>query len=391
MSEPIQTAFVALTRTDAYDYDRILAALNEQAAALGITSGHFSGKRVVIKPNLVAPARPDSAATTHPVFLRAVVEFLRCHGAQDILLAESPGGPYTEATLRANYRTCGILDAAQECGLTLNYDTSFGTVHCHEAAVCRAFSVIAPVLEADVIIDLCRLKSHSLTRMSCAVKNLFGVIPGIQKFEMHSAYPSMDVFSEMLVDLCAMLCRTHEVLAICDAIVTMEGNGPTGGTPRPLGAVLMSASPFCLDLAAEELIGFSGTVPVTAAAKRRGLCPETVDALHIIGPALSSLRLSDFCEPDASSGRLLRELPNLFGGRLAAFFSPRPQIDTKRCVGCGVCAASCPRHTISVVQKKSGKKATIEKQNCIRCFCCQELCPIHAVRIRKNPLITLLH
>jgi len=124
MSLPSHPAPVAAARVDSYDYETILAALRIQAQQLELSPTHFQGKRVAIKPNLVAPMHPDGAATTHPVFLRAVVALLREYGAEDLLLAESPGGLYSEATLQIAYKNCKILDAAKECGLTLNYDTS---------------------------------------------------------------------------------------------------------------------------------------------------------------------------------------------------------------------------------------------------------------------------
>ncbi len=381
---------VAVLRQTEYDRAQILARLNEQAGAIGLLADEFAGKRVVIKPNLVAPTKPDGAATTHPVFLSAVVDFLRAHGATELLLAESPGGIYSESALKLNYKTCGITEAASACNLPLNYDTTFGTVHASHAQACRVFSVITPIRKADVIIDLCRLKSHSLTKMSGAVKNFFGVIPGIQKFEMHSAYPALPVFSEMIVDLAEMLTETHEVLAICDAIVGMEGNGPTGGTPKEIGAMLMSRSPFCLDLAAESLVGFDGTVSITEAAKARGLCPPSLDELDIRGVSPREIAVRDFTEPDATRKTFLGSLSTMFGGRLADFFAPRPVV-TKRCVGCGVCAESCPRKIIDITQKKNKKRASIRHKECIRCFCCQELCPFHAIDIKKNALIKILH
>ena len=382
---------VALSRASAYDRELILHTLRTQAEMLGIPADHFAGKRVVIKPNLVAPLKPDAAATTHPVFLSAVVDFLREYGAEDLLLAESPGGPFTESSLRTSYRNCGILEAAQQCGLTLNYCTESVPVSFSEGVACRSFHIIRPIAEADVIVDLCRLKSHSLTRLSCAVKNLFGVIPGIEKFEMHSAYPTLPVFSEMIVDLCAMLCASHEILAICDGIVAMEGNGPTGGTPRDMGAVFMSRDPFALDAAAEELIGFGGTVSINEAARRRGLCAADMSEITILGEGIASFALHDFREPDASRGKFLRNLPDMFGGRLAKFFSPRPAIRLSDCIGCGVCANSCPRHAITIDKKRGKKRAVIHYDNCIRCYCCQELCPIHAVSIRKNPIFKIIH
>lgn len=382
---------VAVERLTEYDHEQILACLQKQADAIGLPMDAYKGKRVVIKPNLVAPTKPDGAATTHPAFLTAVVTFLRQRGAENLSLAESPGGPYTEAALRLNYKTCGILDAAESVGLSLNYDTTSQTVNASSAVACRAFQVITPIVKADVIVDLCRLKSHSLTKMSAAVKNFFGVVPGTRKFEMHSAYPELPVFSDMLVDLCQMLTETHEVLAICDAVVGMEGNGPTGGDPRPVGALLMSRDPFCLDVAAETLIGFAGTVSVTQAARRRGLCPASADQLDVRGVQLREIALADFREPDATRKTFLGSLSTLFGGRLADFLASHPKIDGTRCVGCGVCANSCPRHTIDILERKGKKKAVIRYDGCIRCFCCQELCPFHVIGIRQNPIIKFLH
>ncbi len=384
------SAPVSLMRASAYDREAIFATLKAEGDALGIPKDAFVGKKVVIKPNLVAPTNPDGAATTHPTFLLAVVDFLRDRGASDLLLAESPGGPYNETALRLNYKVCGISDAAESASLPLNYSASFSTVHAADARVCRAFSVITPIQEADVIVDLCRLKSHSLTKMSAAVKNLFGVVPGIQKFEMHSAYPALPVFSEMLVDLAQMLVQTHKVLAICDAIVGMEGNGPTGGDPRSIGGILMSENPFSLDVVAEALIGFSHTVEMVRIAQERNLC-RSLAQTEIRGVPPEELALTDFREPDATKKTFLGSLSTLFGGRLAEFFASHPKIDGSKCVGCGVCANSCPRHTIDIVQKKGKKKAVIRYDGCIRCFCCQELCPFHVIGIRQNPIIRWIH
>ena len=377
---------VALRRADSYSRAALLDIFLAAAEDLSLPRDYFRGRRVVIKPNLVAPMRPEDAATTHPAFLGAAVDFLRAYGADQLSLAESPGGLYTEAALRLSYKNCGIAAVAEEIGLPLNFDTSAVTLPFPEGERCRAFHVITPIAEAEVIVDLCRLKSHSLTRLSCAAKNLFGVIPGVEKFEMHSAYPDIDSFAGMITDLNAALAARCEIFSICDAIVAMEGNGPTGGTPRALGAILMSTSTFALDAAAEELIGFAGTVPITEEARRRGLVPP----IEILGEPIEALSVSDFREPDASRGTFLRRLPTLFGGRLAKFLSPRPQIDEKKCIGCGKCGESCPRHVIEIRPKGGRRVAVIRRDDCIRCFCCQELCPIHAVNIRKNFIFKLI-
>jgi len=386
MNETLSPTPVAVERVDTYDRAALLAAMRRGAQAVGLPADYFRGKRVVIKPNLIAPFKPDAAATTHPAVLAAAADLLRAYGADNIMLAESPGGLYTESALRAIYKNCGITAAAEEIGLPLNVNTDAVTIPYSEGAVCHSFHVIKPIAEADVIIDLCKLKSHSLTRLSCAAKNLFGIIPGVEKFEMHSAYPTLSAFSDMIVDLNLMLRARCEVIAICDGIVAMEGNGPTGGTPRALNALLMSRDPFALDAAAEQLIGFAGTVSICEAARRRGLVPE----IEACGTPLTELAVTDFREPDASAGTFLRRLPDMFGGRLAKFLSPRPQIDAKKCIGCGKCAESCPRHVIDTVPHGKGRIAKIRPTECIRCFCCQELCPIHAVKIHKNFIFKLI-
>ncbi len=379
---------MALRACDDYNREQLSATLRLMADDLGLSKDAFRGKKVVVKPNLVAPMKPDEAATTHPVFLAAVLDLLHEYEAEDISIAESPGGLYSEAVLKHAYKVTGI-DIAESCGARLNYDTSAAIVNYKDGKVCHAFNIITPIREADVLVDLCKLKSHSLTEMSCAVKNFFGVIPGIEKFEMHSAFPEIDAFSEMIVDLCSLLTETHEVLAICDGIVAMEGNGPTGGKPKKVGTVLMSGSPFCLDTVAARIIGCEGRVSILKASAARGKCPESADAVDIRGTAVDELIAKDFRKPDTDSG-FLNKLPNFLGGRFAKAFSPKPAIDPKKCVGCGVCARSCPQHTITIQEIKGKKRAVIDTSKCIRCFCCQELCPFHVVKIRKNPITALL-
>lgn len=381
---------VALSRCDTYDTDTVYTLLCSQFELLGIGKDTFEGRKVVLKPNLVMSKSPEHGATTHPSVLRAAGRLAKNLGAASVTVAESWGGPYTESLIKNQYKSCGIRDAAEAEQIQLNYSAEWGTIDYKEGRKCRSFSIIKPVADADVIINLPKLKTHSLTGMSAAVKNFFGTVPGIQKFEMHARFPEIGDFSEMICDLCEMLCKRATVISVCDGIVGMEGNGPTGGEVRNFGVLLTSASPFSLDAVAKDVLDID-CVTIVDAACRRGLCPASSKDITVLGDSVADCRVSEIKLPDAQNNSFLKKLPTFMGGKAARFFQPHPEINKATCIGCGKCRDSCPMHTIVVAETKSGKKAKIMKKNCIRCYCCQELCPINSVKIVKNPIIKLVH
>lgn len=380
---------VAINKYTKYD-DGLTDLLFSQMKAAGVTREMLENKKIAIKPNLVISKKPEAAATTHPVFLKSAISALKMFGAEntELIVAESAGGPYTVATIKNHYSVCGITE---DCGAPLNYLTDAQIVMHPEGVTCKRFNVITPIAEADVILNVCKLKTHSLTKMSCAQKNYFGVVPGIEKFEMHAAYSDQRGFRSMLCDLSEMLNKNKTLINVCDGILGMEGNGPTGGSPRMFNVVLTSLSPYCLDLAAEKILGFEGTAPMVTLAKERDLCPKSANELDIVGDDIDSLVIPDVVAPDSQRKTILNQLPNLMGGKFASFFSPKPYINHDKCVGCGECVRSCPMHTIELVEKKGKKQAKINRSDCILCYCCQELCPLVAVDVKQNFLIRLVH
>ena len=385
-------AVVAVSPCDAYDSTVLRETMRSVMETLGITPSFFSGKKVAIKPNLVMKKPAEHAATTHPAVLDALLAYLDGCDCADVVIAESMGGPYTEAALRGVYRVCGIEEAVGGHTAHLNYDVTSRPMSAPDGVICKAFDIITPIAEADIIINLCKLKSHSLTRMSGAIKNTFGTIPGLMKFEFHARYPDYADFNRMLVDLSAMLHSQKDGIDICDAVIGMEGNGPTGGNPRKIGCLLASRNPFCLDTVASAMLSCEGEVPMVTEAASRAYTPSRAAEVHV-STDYSALILRDFRAPDTArrSTNALHWLPKLFGGRLFDWFAPRPVIRTSTCIGCGECERSCPVHTIEIIRDKHGKKkAAIHADKCIRCFCCQELCPIHSVDIRKNVILNLL-
>lgn len=377
---------VAIRSCENYETDRVYAVLQRCFEDAGISSDTVNGKKVVLKTNLVIAKKPELAATTHPAVVEACARLLSEMGAAKITLADSPGGPFSQAALLPVYKTCGMAALDGVSGISLNDDFTFHPVFFKDGSTLRNFNIIHAIEEADVLVNLCKIKTHTLTGFSCAVKNVFGVIPGVEKFQMHATYPTVDAFSEMLNDLNAYLLSEKTYLTVCDGIVGMEGNGPTHGTPKKAGVLLVSTSPFALDVAAEHLIGLDGETKMLDIAADRGYMPRRYQDIHAVGETV--LPVIPFKRPD-NKKTFLKNLPNFMGGRFAHIFESRPEIDRKKCVGCGVCVRSCPKHTISVSEKK--KIAVITRADCIKCYCCQELCPLGAVKTKQNPFIKLIH
>lgn len=362
-----------------YDDAQALNAVEKIFAACACTKTLGASTKVLLKPNLLAKHAPDAAVTTHPCIVKAVITALRARGVQDITLADSSGGVYNAAMISAVYKASGLAAVCEQQGVHLYTDCRAGAVAC-EGALVHSFNIIEPAQDADFIIDLCKLKTHAMTGLTCAVKNMFGVIPGLQKAELHMRFPQKEHFGDMLVDLCECV---RPSLVIVDGVVGMEGDGPSGGSPREVGLVFGGENPYSVDLFAARLIGIDPMrVPYLARAYARGLCENTFDAALCAEPLPAPV--ADYQLP-SSYEALETDFATRFPKPLQGFatwgrrlIAPHPHINTKKCIGCGKCAEICPASVITVTDKK----AHIAPRACIRCFCCHEMCPVKAIDIR---------
>lgn len=379
-------ADVSIVRCSSYDEAEVAAAMQAVLEPVGGLDWVQLGMKIAIKANLVTFMKPESAATTHPSVLIALVKMLRACGAE-VVVGDSPGGLYNAAFVNRVYAATG-MKLVEEAGARLN--RNFGEAHADfpQAKVAKQFTYTAWLDEADAIIDFCKLKSHGMMSMSAAVKNLFGTIPGTLKPEYHFKYPDERDFADMLVDLNEYF---KPRLAIADAIVGMEGNGPTAGEPRKIGALMASASTYNLDLVCADVIGVTmNDVPTIRAAYERGLCPASSTELKIIGN-LDAMRIPDFKNilshrglQFQGSGSLISKLT---GKVISVALSSKPDVNKGDCVGCGVCAGICPAHAIEI----QNKLPKIDRKKCIRCFCCQEFCPKGAMIVKRPPVAKILN
>ncbi len=376
---------VGVKRLPGYQPDAAAEAVEALFALLGFDRLVRPGMKVTLKPNLLMKRRPEEATTTHPVIVQAVIRALKKRGiaAEDITIADSPGGLYNRAALSGIYAATGMEAAARAEGVRLNDDFTSVEREAPAARVSHIFPVIRPAAEADLLVNICKLKTHCMTGLSGGVKNLFGCIPGLTKPDYHWRYPEKADFGRMLVDLCETV---SPAITICDAVEAMEGDGPSSGRKKQVGLLFASEDPHRLDRALAAFTGLpESRVPTLQAAVERGLLPEK-GRVGLVGGPLPEI--PPFILPKTAASDFSSHVPGflrgLFKPVVERWFTARPYIG-KGCVGCGKCAESCPAHTIAVVNGR----AVIEKSRCIRCFCCHEMCPVHVIGIRQNPLLRL--
>ncbi len=378
---------VSIVPLSDYDISSARDAISKLLLPIGGLDFVKEGMRVVIKANLVSAMKPDLAATTHPVLIEALAEMIMERGAE-VTVGDSPGGLYNKTFVGRVYTATGMR-ALEEKGVHLNYDFGERAVDNPDGKVLRSFTYTSYLDKADVIINFCKLKSHGMMGMSCAAKNMFGTVPGVIKPEYHYRFPKYEDFADMIVDLDEYF---HPVLSIADAVVGMEGNGPTAGTPCKMGFLLASHSPHNLDMLAAHLLGFKREeVPILDAAYRRGLVPESAEQLSIEG-AFGEHFVKNFERVVERrslkfTGNGKNPVKRLFGSVAGALLKTKPKLVPSMCVGCGVCANICPAKAIII---KNGK-ARIDRNACIRCFCCQEFCPKSAMKVKRTFIAELFH
>lgn len=367
---------VSIVRCADYGEETCERALREVLVPFGGLDWVRPGMRVVIKANLVSAMKPEKAATTHPAFLAALTRMLRERGA-NVVIGDSPGGTFAAPHLNAVYRVCGLSEA-EAAGAELNRDFSQKEAALPEAHTAKHITYTGYLDGADAIISFCKLKSHGMLSLSAATKNLFGAIPGIIKPEYHYRYPDPMDFADMLIDLNEFFLPK---LYLVDAVQTMEGNGPTAGTPKYMGALLAGKNPHKIDLLCAKLIGLEAkNVPTLRAAQERGLTPASAEELEISGDA-EEFVCKDFVTVQKGTGTDFgAQKGKLLGAAAKTVLRARPKLKRSRCVGCGVCRDTCPAHAI-VIEKG---KAKIDRRACIRCFCCQEFCPKGAMRVHRT-------
>jgi uncharacterized protein (DUF362 family)/Pyruvate/2-oxoacid:ferredoxin oxidoreductase delta subunit len=362
---------VSIVKCPDYDRDRATSAIRQAVDLLG-GIGEFvkPGDRVLIKPNLLKAMPPQAAVTTHPEVVRAVIRLVHETGGQ-ALVGDSPG----MGDLRKVAERCGILDVVREEGALLAEMTE--AVEVKNRGRFHRFEVARAAREADSIINLPKLKTHGMTTLTGAVKNLFGCVPGKRKVQWHfKAGVNHELFMMMLVELYALL---RPRLTVMDSVIGMDGNGPGSGDPCPVGTVIAGRDAVAVDVIAGQLVGVAAEeLPVLMAARSAGVGETRLDRIRVLGGSVADAAIKRFRLPPREHTEW--PLPEWARSSLKNAFTTRPLINHALCIKCGICQGHCPQGAI----KDSERGLLIRYRECIRCFCCQEFCPQGAITVGKG-------
>ena len=374
---------VALIECPDYDEEIVARALRKGIDLLGgIRRFAGPGEKILLKPNILNGTAPEKCVTTHPSLLKAMGLLCQENGAR-VSFGDSPG--FISAQTAA--AKSGLTAVAAELGIEQADFNTPAQVSFKEALIAKQLILAKGALETDGIISLAKMKTHGFMRITGAVKNQFGCVPGIRKGEYHVKMPRSEHFAAMLVDINRYL---KPRLYVLDGIMAMEGNGPGSGSPRKMQVLLLSSDPAALDAVFCKLIRLPAQfVPTMKAASESGLGTWADEDIEICGDELSHLVAADFKVVRQSAEPFDRAFPYY----LKKWITPRPFINNSLCDNCGVCTEVCPLELKAILTPPGRKnpRPVFDYKRCIRCYCCQELCPSGAIAIKRPLLSRIIH
>jgi uncharacterized protein (DUF362 family)/Pyruvate/2-oxoacid:ferredoxin oxidoreductase delta subunit len=370
---------VNIVRCEGYEYEKVKKAVYEALKGIDIIKRKIpKGSYVLVKANLLMRKNPNDAVTTHPMVIEAIVRYLQELGCK-VIIGDSPGGPFTDWNLKSVYRAAGMFEVAERTGCELNFNTEVLEISNPNAKRLKTMQIIKIAREVDFVVSAAKLKTHGMMTYTGAVKNLFGVIPGLVKADYHLRLNNIDNFADHLLDICETV---KPVFSIIDGVDAMEGDGPSAGEKRHTGLIMTSENPYALDLVASRIIGIDPMiVPTVRVSSQRNLIGGDLKDIDIMGVQLDEIEIEPFKLPKSNNANLIGgRVPKVFERVILNTLRPKPVFIHDLCISCGDCMRSCPP---GIIDMSSGKPVP-DLSKCIRCFCCHELCPKKAVDIKRH-------
>lgn len=371
---------VVIKKCDDYTYEIVRKKIKESIDLLGgLASLIKPNAKVFIKCNCVGPFPKEKGITTHPIVLKAIISLLK-EFTNDITVGDNPATKDQIFTLKKN----GLYEIIQEEKVKVLNNKDLVTITNPNYKVYNEFEISKEMLDFDILINLPKLKTHSLTYITCAQKNLFGFIYGLNKSAWHVKASNPLQFGEAINDLYGALISNFKgrpILSICDGIIGLEGEGPSsGGIPINSKILLTSLDPVALDRVAVMKMGLDYKKAfINVIAGERGYGINDITKINILGDSIPNL---NFLAPKDSLSiiglRLVKFKP------IRNFLFEHPRIDHNKCIKCGECARICPP---KAMRKENTSFPHLKSNYCIRCWCCAEVCPVNAITKTNRPLI----
>nr|MDO8135452.1 DUF362 domain-containing protein [Candidatus Njordarchaeum guaymaensis] len=371
---------VAVVKCSSYDYGEVKKAIYSSInMAGGIKSLHIgSADRVLLKVNLLAARKPEEAVTTHPTVAKALIEYFQDAGADVVLGDSSAAGP---VETRKALKVSGIEQVANETkSKASNFEAEgFARIPAPKGAMRLSEMYIAkPVLDAQLVVSVPKLKNHNLTKFTGALKNLFGTVPTATRMKLH-ALGNIRYFSQGIADIVS---ATKPGLAVMDGVIGMDGNGPSYGTIKKAGIIVASRDSVALDAVCSSIVGYNeNEILTTFEASSRGLGHGALRDIQVKGLDVRGLNLSW----DKVKTMPLDMVPSRLFKMMIGLVYTRPKLIKANCARCATCASHCPAHAIRL-----DPYPVLDYNRCLRCFTCNEICPNGAYELRKSFLARVL-
>ena len=332
-----------------------------------------SGKKVLLKPNILTDDDPAKCICTHPVVVEAMIRFLQAGGAT-VFVGDSP------AVHSKKFRAekTGIFNVCRRTGATW---VDFTKNPIEKKLRKGRIKIASVVEEVDLIISLPKFKNHELVYFTGAIKNTLGLVPGFSKAKQHARHQDRTSFSEFLVDLNEAVLPDYFLM---DAVMGMEGPGPGRGIPVEIGLILGSTNPLILDMTASKIAGYEPIViPTSKSAFFRKNWLQSEDEIVYEGPEINTLIKKDFKKIPVSVSRNIAMQFMMKRIKPLRKLERRPVFIHENCTGCLKCVKICPVNAIQLHPVKKNY-IVLTDSKCIRCYCCSEVCMDNAVEIKRK-------
>ena len=378
---------VGLFRCSSYDVDCILGVFRKTAPLIGFDTTSLCGKTVLLKPNMLGAYPPEMGITTPPAFLEAAIILFKEFGCT-VWVGDSPNGIFP---IDCVWERTGIREVCRRQGAIEKIFEREGSV------ISDGILIAKTVFEADLIVNLPKFKTHGLTVLTAATKNLYGCVPGLQKTRYHQENAMRMEFAKLVVRISQLV---KPALNLVDAIIAMEGTGPSAGKLIKMNTIIAGTNHHAVDAVCADLIRLDPlNVDTLCAAESLGVW-NSFEKITILGEKIETCRPKSF-ELPATFTKGMRDwwIAKFVIDRIWGSISIKPQINKKKCKRCGLCIKACPVEAISSSAQLEDVRLGCDNipenyqkinpphvinEKCVMCYCCHEICPHKAIELNES-------